>query len=124
MATQKARKDESKGMKRYWASPKRKQGSRRKSERAVHLVPDAMAAAALALPFVSGTSGTESVMTDLQHVMQGNLADLGNIPYHIAAAMKAEAPLMIELGVGALLVKWGAKKLGFNRVGTKKVKLA
>lgn len=90
----------------------------------MHVLPDLFGALAIATPVISPTSGNESAL-------DWAIADLKDGKYTVPDglnALRQNLPSLIvpavELGAIALVVKWGGQKLGLNRVGTKRWKIA
>lgn len=86
----------------------------------IHIIPDAMAAGGLLFPFVSKTpQGNPSPIESLIYYRnpQGFLE-------HLEDNIKGYWKPTAELLIGSMVVKYVAKKVGLNRVGTKDLVIA
>lgn len=91
----------------------------------IHVVPDVLAVAAMAIPFVDSGKVGSAYDNSVQYFKTGqwgpgiqNLisSTMTNLPETILPA--------VELGVVAIAASWFGRKLGLNKIGTKRVKLA
>jgi hypothetical protein len=100
---------------------------RRKDQ--IHLIPDLFGVAALSVPLVlpgentNGASAADSVMSIVrgQNTFGAGMSEAVN---NTIASVKTNVVPMVELGVLAFAFAWGGKKLGLNKIGTKRVKIA
>lgn len=89
-----------------------------KAHRVVHVIPDAVTVGGLFLPMFQGVNGNYS---PVQETMQTkSLAD--GVNYGITSYESYWKEPVVGV-VGGLALKWIGKKLGLNRLGTKKFKL-
>ena len=93
--------------------------SRRRSTPKVHVLPAALGIAALSVPFVLPAPGNGYSAFQLAQTGQYQAA----LSEFEMSAVKNWKDIAV-LAVFAYGAKWGGKKLGLNRVGTKKVVLA
>lgn len=102
-----------------------KRRGRRKGEN-IHVIPDALGVMAVAEPFINGdnTNG-DNALGYLLRNGGGNIgATLDGTVWRVKQNIVPAAKDAAILGVFALGASWLGKKLGLNKVGTKKVKLA
>ena len=101
-----------------------KMRTRRKAPGEVHLVPDLFLAGAAAIPFVNPTSsGNPGFLADM---LNTSIPISDRITFEINAlpdaALENLKPIAI-MGILGLGAKWAGKKVGLNKVGSKKVKV-
>ena len=94
----------------------------------IHLIPDAMYASAAALPFITTAPGTsQSAVEVIGAVARGETPIGEGVQNFITATLgnvRQDIVPMAELAVVGYAIQYAAKKVGLNRVGTKRVKIA
>lgn len=102
----------------------RKRKDRKRDKGVVHVLPDLFGTLAIATPLISPTAGNDSAL-------DWAIGDLRDGKYSMPDglnALRQNLPSLIvpaaELGVISLAVKWGGQKLGLNKIGTKRWKIA
>ena len=93
----------------------------RRSKPVIHALPDLVGAAAIATLIVPSAENMWYNYTSTGSM--GNMFTQGNLLYDVDI-MKGQVIPAVEVGIAALVIKWGGKKLGLNRIGTKGVKVA
>lgn len=100
---------------------------KRRSVRPYHAVPDLFFAAAAAVPFAFGpATGVSALQAGPGEILNGvPVANaLVDFTSNLTANLRDNAKPAVTLLVAGLVAKWAGKKVGANRIGTKKVKLA
>lgn len=90
----------------------------KKSKRAIHLVPDALAVMVPVSLVTEQTAGS-SVIANVQNKDYSGAATV--LMDEITSTAGLKAPVVF--GIGALVAKWAGRKLGLSRIGTDEVKL-
>ena len=102
--------------------------SRRNKKGDIHVIPDAVGALAISLPFVTIAPGTSQSALDVLAGMAKGEQTLGqgftNVLTAVSGNIMPDILPMAELGILAVAFKWFGKKLGLNKVGGKRVKIA
>ena len=90
----------------------------------IHLVPDLFYAGAAMVPFMQPGAGSTTSAVDA--LMQpGTIGEkFTNSVYNLGQSVKSNWVEIAELAIIGVLAKWAGKKIGANKIGTKKVKLA
>ena len=90
----------------------------------IHLVPDLFYAGAAMVPFMQPGAGSTTSAVDA--LMQpGTVGEkFTNSVYNLGQSVKSNWVEIAELAVIGVLAKWAGRKVGANKIGTKKVKLA
>lgn len=101
---------------------------RRRRKDTVHVIPDAMAISAIAVPFLNSGGTGYSAAGSLEAMITGaggsRSAAAADFLYNLTGNLSHSAVPALELLAGAYVVKWAARKFSLNRVGTKRVKIA
>lgn len=98
--------------------------ARHKPHDEVHLIPDLFLAGAAAIPFVNPTSnGNPGFLADM---LNTSIPISDRVTFGLNALPEATVenlkPIVV-MGVLGLVAKWAGKKVGLNKVGSKKVKV-
>lgn len=89
----------------------------------MHLIPAAFGISAAAVPFVLPGGGAGQSVVEVFQTQGFNGGSVMNAVYAVEQSTIANWKDIVVLGIMAVAAKWGAKKIGLNKVGTKKVKI-
>ena len=90
----------------------------------IHLIPDVFFAGGALVPFTMPGGGASQSVLQVFQTEGFNGYSLMNATYALEQSTIANWKDIAVLGVLGIAAKWAGKKVGLNRVGTKKVKIA
>ena len=106
---------------------RRKDGKKRTGN-VIHVIPDIFYTSAVALPFITiGPGESQSAITVVSDVLHGSTPIGQGVNNFISAVSDNVIPDLIpmaELAAVGYGLRWLGKKVGLNRIGTKRVKIA